>query len=58
MCVCAQSCLFLCNSMDYNPLAEGGSSALQVPLFMEFSRQEYWSGFPFSTPRDLPDHWP
>jgi len=22
---------------------------------MEFSRQEYWSGLPFSTPRDLPD---
>ena len=22
---------------------------------MEFSRQEYWSGLPFSTPWDLPD---
>ena len=22
---------------------------------MEFSRQEYWSGFPFPTPGDLPD---
>ena len=22
---------------------------------MEFSRQEYWSGLPFSTPRDIPD---
>ena len=22
---------------------------------MEFSRQEYWSGFPFSTPGDLPN---
>ena len=22
---------------------------------MEFSRQEYWSGLPFSTPGDLPD---
>ena len=27
----------------------------QVPLPMEFSRQEYWSGFPFPTPGDLPD---
>ena len=27
----------------------------QVPLSMEFSRQEYWSGFPFSSPGDLPD---
>ena len=22
---------------------------------MEFSRQEYWSGLPFSPPRELPD---
>ena len=29
--------------------------AYQVPLSMEFSRQEYWSGFPFPTPGDLPD---
>ena len=26
--------------------------ALQVLLSMEFSRQEYWSGFPFPTPGD------
>ena len=29
--------------------------ALQVPLSMGFSRQEYWSGLPFSSPGDLPD---
>ena len=31
--------------------------ALQVPLCMrqDFSRQEYWSGFPFSPPGDLPN---
>ena len=29
--------------------------AYQVPLSMEFYRQEYWSGFPFSTPGYLPD---
>ena len=29
--------------------------AHQVPLSMEFSRQEYWSGLPFPTPRDLPN---
>ena len=29
--------------------------ACQVPLPMEFSRQEYRSGVPFPTPRDLPD---
>ena len=29
--------------------------AYQVPLSMEFSRQEYWSGFPFPSLRGLPD---
>ena len=27
--------------------------ALQVPLSLEFSRQEYWSGLPFPTPGDF-----
>ena len=29
--------------------------ALQVPLFMGFSRQEYWSGLPCPPLGDLPD---
>ena len=29
--------------------------ACQAPLFMELSRQEYWSGLPFPTPGDLPN---
>ena len=29
--------------------------ALQTPLPMGFSRQEYWSGLPFPSPGDLPD---
>ena len=29
--------------------------AHQVPLSMELSRQEYWSGLSFPFPRDLPD---
>ena len=28
--------------------------ALQAPLSMEFSRQEYWSGLPFPPSGDLP----
>ena len=28
--------------------------ARQAPMSLECSRQEYWSGLPFSTPRDLP----
>ena len=31
------------------------TAALQAPLSMGFSRQEYWSGLPFSSPGDLPD---
>ena len=27
--------------------------ACQAPLFLEFCRQEYWSGFAFPSPRDL-----
>ena len=29
--------------------------AFQVPLAMEFSRQECWTGLPFPSPGDLPD---
>ena len=29
--------------------------AHQAPQFMEFSRQEYWSGLSFPSPEDLPN---
>ena len=29
--------------------------ACQALLFMEFSRQEFWSGLPLPSPGDLPD---
>ena len=29
--------------------------AYQAPQSMEFSRQEYWSGWPFPSPGDLPN---
>ena len=44
-CLVAESCPTLCDPMDYIP---PGSS-------MGFPRQEYWSGLPFPSPRDLPD---
>ena len=37
-------------------LATPWTVARQAPLSMEFSRQEYWSGLPFPSPGDLPDH--
>ena len=40
-----ESCLTLCDPMD---------CALQAPLFMVFSRQEYWSRLSFPSPGDLP----
>ena len=48
MCVCQQlSCVQLC--------ATPWTVAHQTPLSMEFSRQEYCSGLPFSSPGDLPN---
>ena len=41
-----QSCLTLCDPWTV---------ALQAPLSMGFSRQEYWSGLPCSPPGDLPN---
>ena len=34
--------------------ATPGTVAHQAALSLGFSRQEYWSGLPFPTPRDLP----
>ena len=36
-------------------LATSWTIACQAPLFMGFSRQEYWSGLPFPSPGDVPD---
>ena len=57
VCVYTQSCLTLCDPMDYIlPLfATPWTVSCLGPLFMEFSRQEYWSGLPFPTLGDLPD---
>ena len=41
-----QWCLILCDPIDYSP---------QIRLSMGFSRQEYWSGLPFSPPGNLPN---
>ena len=49
ICVCVlvpQLCLILCSPMGI---------ACQAPLSMQFSRQECWSGLPFSSPGKLPD---
>ena len=50
MYVCAYSEAWSCLT-----LATAWTVAHQAPLSMEFSRQEYWRGYPFPTPGDLPD---
>ena len=42
----AQLCPTLCDPWILAP---------QIPLSMEFSRQEYWTGLTFPSPEDLPD---
>ena len=46
--LCTLSFSTLGNPMDYNP---PGSCV------MGFSRQEYWCGLPFPSPRDFPNQW-
>ena len=45
----------LSRSVVSDSLRPRGLVAQQAPPFMGFSRQEYWSGLPFSSPGDLPD---
>ena len=47
---------YVCYSLSHVLLfAIPWTVARQVSLFMEFSRQEYWSGLPFPSPGDLPN---
>ena len=39
----------------YPTLCNPWTVAVQAPLFMEFSRREYWSGLSFPPPGDLPN---
>ena len=48
-CVCAQS--LSCVQLSATPW----TVTHQAPLFMEFSRQEYWNELPCPHPGDLPD---
>ena len=47
LCSISQLCPTLCNPRVL------GSSVRQVPLYMEFFRQGYWSGLPFPSPGTL-----
>ena len=44
----------VCQSSDrVRPFVTPWTAAHQAPLSMEFSKQEYWSGEPFSSPGNL-----
>ena len=45
----------LCNMKETCCVKETWAIALQAPLSVQLSRQDYWSGLPFSTPEDLLD---
>ena len=47
-CLVTQSCLTLCNLLNYS---------LQSPPSMEYFRQEYWSGLPSSSSRASSPPW-
>ena len=51
VCVCTRAQLLSCIWLFATPWI----MACQAPLSMEFSRQEYWSGFPFPPSGDLPN---
>ena len=49
-------CIYVLSCFSYVQLfATPCTVAGQAPLSMGFSRQEYWSGLQFPSPRDLPD---
>ena len=56
MCVCVCVCVCVCmlSRSVMSDSATPWTIACQAPLFMEFSRQKYWSGLPFPSPGDLP----
>ena len=46
-------CMHVCSAVSNS--ATPWTLAHQVPPFRRFPRQEYWNGWPFPSPGDLPD---
>ena len=53
MCICYTHLCVSCSVMS--DCVTPSTVACQAPLSMEVSRQEYWSGYPFSILGDLPN---
>ena len=54
-CVCVCVCACVCVLSPVCLFVTPWTVAPQVPLYMQFCRQGYWSGLPFPPPGDLPD---
>ena len=56
VCVCPRTRLCTCtwSLSQVHLFATAWTIACQVPLSMEFPKQDYWSGLPFPSPGDLP----
>ena len=56
VCACVCVCVCVCDLVAKSclTLVTPWTATCQAPLFMGFSRQEYWSGLPFPSPEDLP----
>ena len=60
VCVCVCVCVLVTQLTLYDSwtvqltLYDPWTVACQASLSMEFSRQEYWCGLPFPSPRSLP----
>ena len=52
-CICYNNDMNVAQS--YPTLCDPMTAAFQASLFMEFSRQEYWSGLPRPPSEDLPN---
>ena len=56
ICACVCVCACVCTRAQSCPtFRDPWTVALQAPLSIEFSMQEYWSGLPFPTREDLSD---
>ena len=54
--LCVYVCSVFAQMLSHVQLfAASWTIAHEAPLSLEFSRQKYWRGLPFPTPRDLPN---
>ena len=53
--LCTHAMMVIVKVLVVQSFATPWTVACRAPLSMDFSRQEYWSGLPFPTPRNIPN---